>query len=45
MWQEKHFETIEMARQFIRNLGDKYEWRQVIVSNGFCIEYRKLKVY
>jgi len=44
MWQIKIFKTEKSMLSFLKKNGNKIEFQEIFVNNGFGIEFRKLKV-
>lgn len=44
MWQIKTFKTKQAMTEWLAKYGHRIQWDELIVCNGYAIEYRKLRV-
>jgi len=42
MWKTKEFKTKDAMNKFITT--HKIQWQEIFINNGYCIEYRFLKI-
>lgn len=43
MWQTKFFKTFEQQKSWIAKNEHRYQIDVILVSNGYAVEYRKLR--
>ena len=44
MWQFKHFINRDTMLNWIEANEKRIQWDEIYVNNGYCIEYRKLRI-
>ena len=44
MWEYKEFNSYTEQQRWIIDNENKYQIDIVFIENGFCVEYRKLKI-
>ena len=44
MWQFKHFINRDTMLDWVNARAGRIQWDEVYVHNGYCIEYRKLRI-
>lgn len=43
-WQTKEFKTREQMNKWVNKHKHKYLIEEIFIDNGFCVEYKSIKV-